>query len=909
MVYSKDYDSSKESVQQGGRFASASDNIKNKANTARLQGEPTFQVIDAQGNTLEYNAAEYRQYQEQQKQQQAQQQRQQEIQKQQSIQRDNRRQDSQSGLYSGISNYDGIPRSASEITKYQVTTPDGKARTFNTEQNAKKFSNNYGNEITKYQVTTPDGKVRTFNTQQNAKKFADNFGNQATIKPLIGPSNDVFFVGANAQGYTIKQPREEKPLQTGISLLDKPRGKVEQFFEGTSRVFTNFASQSKDFVESIKTNTLQSPKPFSDPNNPFGLPVPKYNTPLKPTASGELFQGKIPDLSKPEMLGSAASEAGLLALGIKSGSITSKFGNKITTTKNQKLIEKSLKGLESPKVLTTEKIQKIGPSFPNAGEFLTTVYKKTKYRFADVLKEGDIKITPVKGTTNYFKVESQNPLQDKLVFAKANKDNIIIKTFEPESIIPPKGVRIRTNPKDDLGVELSKFNLEKQNIGIYQTKPKSDLTNIQKAMGSESVKPVARTREFSLEQITQNPKEFSRYLFQETTVGKPPLKPLSDITLAETRSFGTVGSKINTYPKTELDIPLRGNQYDMPSIFKAFKETKVRVGESFVKGRNIRFTKPKYFKKKSTLDTFVYDIQKNIRVVDPFSTSEFFKSKPGKSFSKGQFKITDDEAFGKNQGQIFAKSPQEFKTSIEKQIQKEIKSNKKSGFATPRSSGLVFATQQETLAYPETRRTKNEFDFIYKNQPKIKTTYRTPLNEFSILKEKTKNEFDFGVVSIQMPKIKDMLKPSTKTNQPQTLIPRIITDQIPRQTTKTTPITTLITTPITVPKTTPITTPIPIQEIPVITPRFGFPPYFPSAFFGSGGYESPSSLKKGFAAYGISSDINIKTLPTYSRYSSATNIFKDQAKEDKRIQNIFYGKPRKKSKSKKSKGKSTKRKR
>ena len=85
-----------------------------------------------------------------------------------------------------------------------------------------------------------------------------------------------------------------------------------------------------------------------------------------------------------------------------------------------------------------------------------------------------------------------------------------------------------------------------------------------------------------------------------------------------------------------------------------------------------------------------------------------------------------------------------------------------------------------------------------------------------------------------------------------------------------------------------------------IIPRLpgGFAPFFPKTFFGSGGYESPASLKKAFAAYGISSDINIKTLPTYSRYSAGTDIFKSQTKEDKRIQEMFYGKP-KRSKSKK----------
>lgn len=100
--------------------------------------------------------------------------------------------------------------------------------------------------------------------------------------------------------------------------------------------------------------------------------------------------------------------------------------------------------------------------------------------------------------------------------------------------------------------------------------------------------------------------------------------------------------------------------------------------------------------------------------------------------------------------------------------------------------------------------------------------------------------------------------------------------------------------------------PEPQRDVPKTPGRgFIFPPFIPGAYFGGGGFGDMGSLKKGFAAYGISSDINIKTLPTYSRYSAGTGIFQAQAKEDKRIQELFYGKPRRKSK--KSKKKSRKR--
>ena len=42
-------------VQQGGRFASASDNLKNKTRTAELQGESHVEVLDAKGNIQRFS--------------------------------------------------------------------------------------------------------------------------------------------------------------------------------------------------------------------------------------------------------------------------------------------------------------------------------------------------------------------------------------------------------------------------------------------------------------------------------------------------------------------------------------------------------------------------------------------------------------------------------------------------------------------------------------------------------------------------------------------------------------------------------------------------------------------------------------------------------------------------------------
>lgn len=209
---------------------------------------------------------------------------------------------------------------------------------------------------------------------------------------------------------------------------------------------------------------------------------------------------------------------------------------------------------------------------------------------------------------------------------------------------------------------------------------------------------------------------------------------------------------------------------------------------------------------------------------------------------------------------------------------------------------------------------KTAFDDIYKVIPKSKTgtSGAIVLGDFvktSVIPKRSQSEFSilsdklsFKVTPAQTPKqvpkqipdekffFGDMIKTDVIPKQKQELIPKL---DLPVKTQQS------------------FFTPTQTREN-IFTPsqgRFIFPPFVPSAFFGSGGFADPGSLKKGYAAYGISSDINIKTLPTYSRYSAGTGVFQAQAKEDKRIQELFYGKPKRKSKSKKKSGSKKKRKR
>lgn len=104
--------------------------------------------------------------------------------------------------------------------------------------------------------------------------------------------------------------------------------------------------------------------------------------------------------------------------------------------------------------------------------------------------------------------------------------------------------------------------------------------------------------------------------------------------------------------------------------------------------------------------------------------------------------------------------------------------------------------------------------------------------------------------------------------------------------------------------------PPPPEFPPELIPKLKPPPpipYFPPLSLSSYGFSEPQSTKRVYAAYGLSEDINIKVLPTYSRYGSTSSVFKAQIKEDKRIQKLFYGTKTRKTKKAKSKRKGKKR--
>lgn len=773
--------------------------------------------------------------------------------------------------------------------RFQVTTTNGKIRTFNTKEGAEKFVKNFGGTTTRYQVTTPDNRQRTFTTKEGAEKFGARYGNAqvgpSSIQGPPKPSDTAFFVGANYQGYTmdVQRPKEPKLITAsgifGDNILTKnfdaffelnkpvkQRSTINQGLEGATRPASNIIESALLAPEAFKRDVQNRPSVteffgsspigqlLGSQERTKGQQYFESQQTQKPTASSEIFSGKIPNLLDPAIAGSAVTEGGLLALGLKSGSLVSKPVGAVQTAINKAKVTKVFSGLESPKVLTSGKVTKTGPSFPNSGEFTKSTYAKNKFGETEVLRAGKITVKPVKGRPDLFKIESSNPLQDKSVFGQVTKGKVTIKTIEPETgLTTPERVRIRTNPNDVFGIEINKFDLVKTGKGIYETsKPVTGKSQILKATQSSAVQPVARAREFRIEDILENPKEFSRYLFQETTVGKTPARPISDVLLAETKSYQTVGTKLQLYPKRPDTIPTRSKsnvkvKSEEPDIFKPFTESNVSTPKSKfdrfgIFGRN-------KFKKKQATDTFVSDLLQNIKEIDPFADMRRFtrQGKRASSYSQGKFSIDDDIDPSRPTSQTLTYS----KKNIEAQV-KEDSITQDILFGKPRNLiGFGFSNE------------------LFTDQPqRIKDINQLSQDMGLGIGTKTKRPYGFDMININESKLDSIqtqfpinVNP-TKEKERNRLSPIIVSGlassldtgltQVPITTQ--TPITTTRLDQILVPDIVPITTqtPEPIPEIFGSGFRLGvFGTGFPGFGGGSGGGKRPKRFRKKYIVNSI----------------------------------------------------------
>ena len=134
-------------------------------------------------------------------------------------------------------------KNVTPATQYVITDKNGNVqRQKNLTQDEIRAYQNLGSNIqtetsiTKYKVTDPSGRERTFNTKESADKFAKNYGTKVIetkgvpgsldylfgVKPKVQGANlgeKAFFVGANAEGYLIDTNRKIEPRPTATDFF------------------------------------------------------------------------------------------------------------------------------------------------------------------------------------------------------------------------------------------------------------------------------------------------------------------------------------------------------------------------------------------------------------------------------------------------------------------------------------------------------------------------------------------------------------------------------------------------------------------------------------------------------------------------------------------------------------------
>ena len=118
--------------------------------------------------------------------------------------------------------------------------------------------------ITKYKVTDPSGRERTFNTKESADKFAERYGTKTEKitgvpgsldyiygqRPKVQGANlgePAFFVGANAEGYLVDTKRKIEPRPTATDFFgNNPITRsFDSFFETNKPIAERNDDQSK----------------------------------------------------------------------------------------------------------------------------------------------------------------------------------------------------------------------------------------------------------------------------------------------------------------------------------------------------------------------------------------------------------------------------------------------------------------------------------------------------------------------------------------------------------------------------------------------------------------------------------------------------------------------------------------
>lgn len=818
-------------VQQGGRFASASDNIKNKANTARLQGESTFEVINSQGDIVRGKTAEFakqqniqrqqRQREEQQKQEQ-QKQEQQKIQRQESAKIATVRQSVQKSSFDAV---------ATPGTSFGIEPPFA-AYADDTQQPQQE----------RYSVETPNGKVRTFDTREKAQKFIDRMESSqlkrspAEFGPYIETQKDAETIIRNRQEF--QDDEDRKKLKT---LSDNAIVK-------NVKILQPLAKQFDETFELGKLPKERSAKPRAIPGidpDVFSLPSNQLLTGYAAPVSNLLAD--VDDLGiaiSKEIRGEKGfepSKGGMFGIG---------KGLPVPKPVNYKIETASSRALSGKPINFTDPLQRgsIYGDVTILGAAVVTGLgpkPKTARSFGAPVKTAPVKVSPP------YKTGIKASL-NRLIYGEKSRIKLSESgTYAGEiPAVPGLGKRIKSAPsKIKSGIQ-SKKSLLDPDTGLYKTPVKEirkNLSYYEARVKSQVItrSKVAAKRKFDIsrERLFEKSYQFDTRSVQSKNRAKFGKTPVSlGVGLGATIPKG----------KTKPDVPPKqSGSFDIVGLGK--------------KGGTI--SKP-FFKEPKT------PTKGNQMLKDAAKAEKQIQKTTEKSYQQKQAKRqsnTLDNLFkkpatkkGKYQGQSYEQS---YEYSI-----KNKPSSKKPGlviavptFAPAVAAGLLVSAKP--AKEPQWEIVKPRQDTKQRSRERI------------------------GIVTI--PGQKQTPKQAAKQAIRQAY--GIVPDYAPGP----------------VETNEPAFVPLPIRRSssgsqPPIVPPFA-PSRIPAARFASYGYDDRNSLTKMYAAYGISSDINIKTLPTYSRVSRGRGIFAQQEKEDKRIQELFYGKSRKpKPRKSTSKGKSRK---
>ena len=467
---------------------------------------------------------------------------------------------------------------------------------------------------------------------------------------------------------------------------------------------------------------------------------------------------------------------------------------------------------------------------------------------------------------NVVRVEAQIEKQKVLALYNIKTKKFgVLSSREVGEVSPSYRLRgSLSDPTQKISLQTSqqeKFGVTQIDKDLFATsgKVRKDLI---KAISADSdvVTQIGTFKIYTLQQARQNPRLFGRYVFGGEAA---PVKPKADIGLLESIGFRTGGTSIGKeiptkgIVKTGLDIveveAKKPRQFIGPgkptakiiptakfvsekrdvfgNVFKPFKERTINLESKVYGPGNIVRSSFEKFRKKLPTSSFVTDVQKNIRIQDPFS-------KVGKQGSGGfsDIKVTKPSPPSKPETKV-----KQILTTTKEQRDIVQKEELDILFQKPRFteayglgggvSGSLLLASTSTERYPRD---------IYGNRmvesPNEKIFSNLDSNKLNISPEKSlRSKLTPGTISDIIPKrttgekLKTNViplqtqKPSYSINP--SLIPKVSIITIPITGTITTP----KTTPVQIPKTTPdlvpkIPTPVPEKIIPPIIPIFGLPP-------------------------------------------------------------------------------------